>query len=210
MQLTTEPSTPLLPRFNIAPTQNAPIVRGLEGGGRELVPMRWGLVPSWAPDLALGSRMINARCETVASKPAFRAAFKARRCLVPISGFYEWEARGAGAPKQPWYIHMAHAPGFALAGLWERWSPREGPAVESFTIVTTSANELVAKFHERMPVILAQSDFARWIDIRERDAAKLQALLVPYSAAEMAAYRVSTLVNRATIDDPRCMAPLQD
>ena len=111
MQLTTEPSTPLLPRFNIAPTQNAPIVRGLEGGGRELVPMRWGLVPSWAPDLALGSRMINARCETVASKPAFRAAFKARRCLVPISGFYEWEARGAGAPKQPWYIHMAHAPG---------------------------------------------------------------------------------------------------
>lgn len=205
MRLTTDLNVPIPRRFNLAPTQTAPIVRATADGGREVAMLRWGLVPSWAKDLSVGSRMINARAETVATKPAFRSALRSRRCLIPISGFYEWQQ--LEDRKQPWYIHMKAEPLFMLAGLWERWVPPDGDPIETYTIITTTANELLARFHERMPVILPPVHHDRWLDPAENDVAFLQSLLVPYSTDEMEAYEVRTLVNRASVDEPACIEP---
>jgi putative SOS response-associated peptidase YedK len=199
------------PRYNIAPTQEAAVVRLRAEGGRELVLLRWGLVPSWSQGPDSGYGMINARAETVADKPAFRGAFRRRRCLVPADGFYEW--RKEGARKQPYRVRLEDGGLFSFAGLWEHWEggPEGAPqAIESFTIIVTDANELLKPIHERMPVIVAPSDHDAWLDAegtRPEDAA---ALLRPFPADRMEAYRVSLRVNSPRNDDPGCIAPLQD
>jgi len=191
-------------RYNIAPTQTAPVVR--QGpGGRTLALLRWGLVPFWADDPKLGTRMINARAERVAQAPAYRHAFRRRRCLVPASGFYEWRP-GAGG-KQPYAIVPAQAPLFAFAGLWERWEKGETP-LESFTLIVTDANAALRPIHDRMPVILRAEDYALWLDPRT-DPARLQALLRPAEDAAVRAYPVSQRVNDPRHDDPDLIRPLR-
>jgi putative SOS response-associated peptidase YedK len=191
-------------RFNIAPSQEVAVVRHHAAGGREAAWLRWGLVPSWADDLAIGNRMINARSETADTKPAFREAFEKRRCLVAADGFYEWK-RGT-KPKQPYYIRLVDDGPFAFAGLWERWR-RGDEAVESCTILTTDANELVAALHDRMPVILHPDQYDEWLDPRPSDKGRLKSLLVPYPAERMAFHAVSTTVNSPRHEGPECIAP---
>ena len=199
----------LAPRYNIAPSQEIAAVRLGEDGARHFVWLRWGLIPSWAKEARIGYRMINARAETVAEKPAFRAAFGRRRCLVLADGFYEWQKREKGA-KQPYRITLADGGPFGFAGLWESWrDPESGERVESATIVVTEANELLRPIHDRMPVILAPADIDAWLDAeRPREAA--QALLRPCPAAALAAYPVSTRVNKVANDDPAVIAPFDD
>ncbi len=193
------------PRYNIAPTQTVPIVRlAPDGSARQLALVRWGLVPSWASDLSLGNRMINARAETVAEKPAFRNALRRRRCLVPATGFYEWHTHEGR--KQPYLIGLSGGRPFAFAGLWETWQ-RDDEAIESCAIVTTQANTLMRPIHERMPVIISVADYDRWLDPRIHDAAVLQPLLQPYAEGEMFAQPVSTWVNNPRHDDARCLEP---
>jgi putative SOS response-associated peptidase YedK len=183
-------------RYNVAPSQELPIVRVDREGKRELAAMRWGLIPHWAKDKSIGYKTINARAETVATAPAFRDSFKWRRCLVPATGFYEWRKVASG--KQPYHLGMIDGSPFAFAGLWSRWKPAEGDPVETYTIVTTEPNELAAKIHNRMPVILAPEDYARWLDVEAPGAGEL---LKPYPADEMRAYPVSTRVNKPANDD---------
>jgi putative SOS response-associated peptidase YedK len=150
------------PRYNIAPTQDLAAVRDRDGAGRELVALRWGLVPFWAKDPGVGSRMINARAETVAEKPAYRAAYRHRRCLVLADGFYEWHREGS--VKTPWFISLASEEPFAFAALWERWNSKEtGESLETTTLVTTEANDFLAALHHRMPVILDAARADRWL-----------------------------------------------
>ena len=191
----------LEPRYNIAPTQDAPLFRRDGAGTVHLAQLRWGLIPSWAKDKSIGAKFINARGESVATQSAFRAAFEQRRCLVPADGFYEW--RQEGKQKQPWRLHLADDAPFCFAGLWESWRDRETKAVvESFTIITTTANELVAPIHNRMPVMLQWHDLVPWLD--GTDAAKL---LRPYPAEQMKAYPVSTAVNSWRNESAECFAP---
>ena len=198
----------LAPRYNVAPTQNVPVVR-LEEGECELVMLRWGLIPSWAKDPEIGNRMINARAETVAEKPSFRAAFRRRRCLVVADGFYEWQKRPHG-PKQPYYITVGNGGPFGFAGLWERWSdPIEDYPVESCAIVTTAANDLLKPIHDRMPVIIGPSDFDAWLDTSGNPAIA-QALLAPYPAERMSARPISRRINKVKNDDPACLEPLEE
>jgi putative SOS response-associated peptidase YedK len=189
------------PRYNIAPTQDAPVLRRGEDGAVHLASLRWGLIPPWAKDKSVGARFINARGETIATQSAFRDAFDHRRCLVPADGFYEW--RKEGKQKQPFRFHLADDLPFCFAGLWERWRDRETRTViESFTIITTDANELVAPIHNRMPVMLQRHDMAQWLE--GTSAAKL---LRPYPAEQMRAYPVSTVVNAWQNESPECFAP---
>lgn len=194
------------PRYNIAPSQAVPIVRivraNAETKKRELVTVHWGLVPSWADDPALGNRLINARAETLALKPSFRAAFRFRRCLVPADGFYEWKRSGNG--KQPVYVRRKDGQPFGFAGLWEQWE-REGKVIKSCTIITTEANEWVAEYHDRMPAILEPKDFDLWLDPGVQDQAKLTPLLRPYPSHEIEVYPVSRLVNDPLHEDQRCV-----
>ena len=194
---------PNLPaRYNIAPTQPAPVVRRGGDGRRELALLRWGLVPSWAKDASIGSRLINARAETVADKPAFRAAFKSRRCLVVADGFYEWRKLGDG--KQPYRITLADGGPFAFAGLWERWAPAAGEAIESFAIVTTDANPRLRPIHDRMPVILDPAGHETWLD----GGPAALTLLRPFPGDALAVHAVDRRVNNPRHDDPACIAPL--
>jgi putative SOS response-associated peptidase YedK len=196
----------LQPRYNIAPTQPVPIIRVLranpETKQRELVPLRWGLVPSWADDPAIGNRMINARAESVASRPSFREALKYRRCLVPADGFYEWKKEGSR--KQPVYIRRKDGQPFAFAGLWEEWE-RGGEVIESCTIITTEANDLMAEYHDRMPVILCPKDYDLWLDPDVQDPNLLEPLLRPCPSDELEVYPVSRLVNDPRHEDPKCV-----
>jgi putative SOS response-associated peptidase YedK len=195
-------SIELAPNYNVAPTQTVAAVLG-EGGQRRLEVLRWGLIPPWADDPGIGSRMINARSETAPGKPSFRRAFRERRCLIPADGFYEWQ-RTNGA-KQPYYIHMEDGRPFAFAGLWESWSKGEGE-IRTCTILTTGANALVGEVHDRMPVILAHDAYDVWLDpASERD--ELTGLLAPYPEDEMEAYPVSRFVNSPSNNDPRCIEP---
>jgi len=191
--------------YNIAPTQNVPVVRlKPDTTKRELVLLRWGLIPSWAKDPKIAYSTINAKAETVAEKPAFRSAFRKRRCLIPASGFYEWQQEGK--QKQPMYIRLRDHRPFAFAGLWELWEPKIGEPIESCTIVTTNANEFMLPIHNRMPLILTVQDYDRWLDpIVQTDI--LQTLLKPYSADEMEAYAVSKMVNNPRNDIPQCIEP---
>ena len=205
----------MAPRYNIAPTQPVAAMRvapaaGSQGGAgvRELVLLHWGLIPFWAKEPGIGARMINARSETVAEKPAFRAAFKRRRCLVVADGFYEW--RKQKGPSQPFFIHLRDGRPFAFAGLWEHWEGAEGSVVESCTLLTTSPNELISPVHNRMPVILHPADYDLWLDTGIQEAGRLKPLLVPFPSAEMEAYPVSRWVNKPQNDDPRCIEPLPE
>ena len=193
----------LFPRYNIAPTQLVAVVRQ-DDGQRVMRPLRWGLIPSWARDEKIGNSLINARSETVAEKPAFRAAFKKRRCLIPTTGFYEWVAT-AGKKKQPLHIRLIDGQPFALAGLWERWTDAEGAVVESCTILTTTANHLMRPFHDRMPVILAPADYETWLD-PQTPVEALQALLRPYPAEGMVAVPVGSYVSNPRHEGPQCLA----
>lgn len=198
----------LTPRFNIAPTQSVPIVRAVVGLGRRLDRVRWGLVPGWAKDLSIGNRLINARAETVADKPAFRSALRQRRCLIPADGFYEW--RQVGQHKQPYWIGFEGRPVFAFAGLWEHWEhPGSGELVESCAIVTTDANPLVSRIHGRMPVILSPVDQAAWVDPQHTEPKALTALLQPHPDTNMIAYPVSRNVNNPRNDEAELLAPVE-
>jgi putative SOS response-associated peptidase YedK len=193
----------LLPRYNVAPTQNVPAVR-LDDGHRTFAELRWGLIPSWAKDAKIANGLINARAETVAEKPAFRSAFKSRRCLLPASGFYEWLPTG-GRHKQPYHFHQKDGRPFAFAGLWERWHGEDDAPVETCTIITAEANELVWPVHERMPAILPPGDFAAWLD-PQTPAGELPGVLRPYPAAEMAADPANPYVNSPRNQGPKCLA----
>ena len=183
-------------RFNIAPTQEAPVVRRDPHGAREVALLRWGLVPAWAKDLKVGTKMINARCEGVEAKPAFRAAIRERRCIVPATGFFEWQ--GEAGRKQPFAITLPGQPLFAFAGLWERWQAAEGEPVATFTIITTEANGAVARIHDRMPVILPMDAVASWLAAPPDEA---HALLKPYEGP-MALRAVGKLVSNLKIALP--------
>ncbi|MBC7931476.1 MAG: SOS response-associated peptidase [Rubrivivax sp.] len=195
---------PLVERYNVAPTQAVLGIRD-SSGGREGSFFQWGLIPSWAKDAAIGNKLINARSETVSEKPSFREAFARRRCLVPVDGFYEWSRQGE--KKQPYYFHMKDEEPFAIAGLWERWEGEESP-LETCTLLTTGANELLAPYHDRMPVIVKPEDYGLWLDADVRRADQLTPLLSPYPHDEMIACAVSRLVNSPSNDDSRLVEPL--
>lgn len=193
------------PRYNIAPTQYAPIITNEHP--RALSLYKWGLVPSWAKEAAIGNKMINARADGIAEKPSYRSAFKRRRCLVPVTGFYEWQ-KGDGKTKTPMYIQVKDAELFALAGLWEVWHSPDGDELRTFTIITTDANEFMSPIHNRMPVILHKADYDLWLDPKDVPAQVLQPLLRPYEAARMTAYEVSRAVNTPGIDEPDLVQPV--
>ena len=199
------------PRYNLAPTQPAPVVRfNPQTGRRQIDLLRWGLIPSWAKDPKIGHTLINARAETIAIKPAFKTAFaKGRRCLVAADGFYEWKKTDRG-PKQPWRIAMKSGAPFAFAGLWENWKDPTGSWVRTFTIVTTEANTLMRPIHDRMPVIIAPEHFAHWLGERDASPEFLLGLCAPYPADEMTAYPVSTRVNSPSVDDPDLIKSLAE
>lgn len=186
-------------RYNIAPSQPVGvIVQDRELNKREFRLMRWGLIPSWVKDTSKFANLINARGETVAEKPSFRSAFKYRRCLIPADGFYEWKK--TGGPKQPFYFSLSGQSIFAFAGLWEVWND-----IETFTIVTTSANSLLQPIHDRMPVILQPKDYAEWLEPHNQDTQRLSRLLQPFPDEPMQAIPVSTRVNSAKVDDAQCI-----
>jgi putative SOS response-associated peptidase YedK len=198
----------LRPRYNIAPSQEVAAVRVDDAGLRQLAYFRWGLVPSWGTDPAIGNRMINARAETVAEKPSYRTAFAARRCLILADGFYEWQKTGttAKAAKQPYYITMREDGPFAFAGLWER-NMRCGAPLETCTIITTDANALMRPLHDRMPVILPFDKQDLWLDPAVQEVERLTPLLVPFDSQAMKSVPVSTLVNNPRNELAECIAP---
>jgi putative SOS response-associated peptidase YedK len=198
----------LTPRYNIAPTQTVAVV---PNNGRNTIEFfRWGLIPSWAKDPAIGNRMINARAETLAEKPAFRSAFKNRRCLIPADGFFEWRKEPGGKSKTPMYVRLKSGEPFAFAGLWEAWRSPDDETILSCTIITTTPNSLVEKIHDRMPVILKPDAVKRWLDPSEQEPVKLTNLLKPYPASQMTAYAVSKLVNKPQVDSPECITPVRE
>jgi putative SOS response-associated peptidase YedK len=198
---------PLSPRYNIAPSQPIAAVRTPHTGiGRELALLRWGLIPSWSKDPAIGNRLINARAETVREKPSFRNAFRRHRCLIPTNGFYEWQRQERG--KQPYFVRMRDGRVFAFAGLWDRWESSDKDVIETCTILTTAANTVLAPIHGRMPVILPQAEYARWLDPALKDPDSLSPLLVPFPPEEMLAIPVSPRVNAPSTDDEKCIVPL--
>ena len=196
-------------RYNIVPgTDIAAIRRRQESPTRELAMLRWGLIPSWAREKKTGYRMINARAESVMKKPAFRNAFKDRRCLIPASGFYEWQK--TGGKKQPWFITLKDTDLFAFAGLWERWKNPEDDSevIESCTIITTDSNKLVRPLHDRMPVILERPYYERWLS-RQDPGEELGALLRPLPPDNMTAWPVPPRVNNPANDSPECLKPVK-
>jgi len=195
------------PRYNLAPTQEAPIALVREPGApRTLESLRWGLIPYWAKEASIGNRMINARAESVADKPAYRFSFKKKRCLVPTDGFYEWKKEGKA--KQPYLIRRRDHQPFAFAGLWSSWRNPEGGLVETFTILTTDANGDVRELHDRMPVVVAREDFGLWLDPKVDDAERLQALLKPAPEGNLELVRVSRAVNSPAHDAADCVEAL--
>jgi len=194
------------PRYNIAPMQQVPIVRVNAHGARELAFVRWGLVPRWAKDPAIGAKMINARGETVRDKPAFRTAYRRHRCLLPANGFYEWMARdGAAGGKQPVHVALKDGAPLAFAGIAERWLGPDGEPLDTCAIVTTEANALLTPVHERMPVIVAPADYARWLDPTVADPADL---IAPFDNDALRYAPVSTRVNTVRHDDASLIAPI--
>ncbi len=205
--LTVEPPKDnLRPRYNLAPTDDLLIVR-LVNGRREAARVRWGLIPGWAKSASGAAKCINARAETVEQLPSFRDAFAKRRCLIPVSGFYEWQTSAAGE-KQPYYITLKSGEPMVLAGLWSSWMPKRGPAVETCSIVTTIPNDLVAVFHNRMPVILDERDHARWLGEVPVPPSELKALLIPFPSEPMQAWPVDRRVGSPKWDEAELIAPL--
>ncbi|MBC8253012.1 MAG: SOS response-associated peptidase [Ardenticatenia bacterium] len=195
----------LRPSYNVAPTQEVAVVVR-DQGVNVLDKMVWGLIPSWARDPGIGSRMINARSETVHEKPSFKGPFKSQRCLIVADGFYEWQKTNGG--KVPMFIRLRSRRPFGLAGLYDVWKTLAGEKITSCTIITTNANQLVRPIHNRMPVILSHSDQAVWLDAAPQPTERLLSLLAPYPADEMEAYAVSRMVNSPKNDDPRCIEPV--
>jgi putative SOS response-associated peptidase YedK len=216
-----EPMLP--PHWNLGPGRAIAAVRNANSGEPEVTLLQWGLVPSWAKDPGIGSRLANARAESVTEKPAFRAAFRTRRCLVPADGFYEWQVVPGSSRKQPWHVRRHDEGVFAFAGLWERWLQRPGTAtgtdgrgaengttaLESCALLTMDPNALMAPIHSRMPVIIAPAHYAEWLS-PETPAARLEALMAAWDPAAWTAYRVSTRVNAVANDDAACVAPLTE
>jgi putative SOS response-associated peptidase YedK len=198
----------LPPRFNIAPTQPVAVIPN--DGKNHLDFYLWGLIPSWAKDPEIGNRMINARAETLAEKPSFRAAFRRRRCLVLADGFYEWRSDPKTKGKTPIYIQLESKEPFGLAGLWEIWTSGDGSEIRSCTIITTEPNQLLTSIHNRMPVIISPKSYERWLSPQELPPEQLQPLLVPYPAEEMVAFPVSRLVNSPNNDVPECVLPIAE
>jgi putative SOS response-associated peptidase YedK len=195
------------PNYNVAPSQTIPIVR-LENNQRQFAMTRWGLIPSWAKDIKIGYNTINARADSVAEKPSFRSAFKHRRCLIPADGYYEWQELANSKTKQPWFITLKDQQPMALAGLWEHWQGADGSEIESCTIIVTSGNELMQNIHDRMPVILPIEHWDAWLDINNTDKQGFQSLLTQYPHDEMAAWRVSTVVNSPKHNGGECIQPI--
>ena len=197
------PLPDLPPSYNVAPSQEVAAIVASGGGERRLELLRWGLIPAWADDSSIGSRMINARSETAAEKSSFRKAFKERRCLIPADGFYEWQKTNGG--RQPYHLKMRDGRLFAFAGLWESWKGDEEGEIRSCTILTTDANDLVGEVHHRMPVILPPETYDLWLDPAVREAEQLLSVLVPYPTEDMEAYPVSRRVNNPSNDEPGCV-----
>ena len=196
------------PRFNIAPTQQIPVVRQHPKEPiRQISLMRWGLIPSWAKDTSGAAGMINARSETAATKPAFRDPLRLRRCLIPTDGFYEWQRRGSA--KQPFCFEVGDGGLFAFAGLWEHWRDPNGQWVKSCSILTTTPNAVTSAIHDRMPVILEQESYDLWLDLGMQNAATISELLRPYDSRLMSSYPVSSRINRVANDDAECSRPVE-
>jgi putative SOS response-associated peptidase YedK len=193
-------------RYNIAPTQDILSIRRVEDD-REAVFLKWGLVPSWAKDVSIGAKLINARSETVTEKPSFREAFKKRRCIIPADGFYEWQR--TNGKKQPYFFRMQDEHPFGFAGLWEKWKATDGQVLETCTILTTEANEVLQPVHDRMPVILHSDDYDQWLDADLRKLDLLMELLRPYPSAGMISYPVSTQVNNTNNVGAEILTPLE-
>ncbi|MCL4561439.1 MAG: SOS response-associated peptidase [Chloroflexi bacterium] len=195
-------------RYNVAPTQPVAVVA--DPLSRKVELFRWGLIPSWAKDPSIGARMINARSETLREKPSFRTAFARRRCLILADGFYEWRrpADKSAGRSQPYYFQLASGKPFAFAGLWDTWRPAEGEPLQSCTIITCAANELMAPIHERMPVMLDAAHLWAWMDPQAKGD-ELQGLLQPYPAEQMALHPVSPRVSSPAYDGPECVRPIQ-
>lgn len=202
---------PLVPHYNIAPTQSVLIIRTVASSvRREVAMVHWGLIPPWATDPAIGNRMINARAESLVEKSAFRTPLLKRRCLIPADGFYEWKklpTAGKKALKQPYYIHRKDNRLLAFAGLWERWRDDAGHAVDSCTIITTRPNALMKDIHDRMPAIILPQAYAAWLDPNHSEASGVLPMLEPVPASVLEAHPVGPLVNRPQNDSPDCMAP---
>lgn len=196
----------LEPRYNIAPSEWIAIVRRAQGANHVAV-VQWGLVPFWADDAKIGNRLINARSETAGKKPAFRAAMRYRRCLVPADGFYEWVKTDGG--KQPMYVRLDGGQVFAMAGLWERWESPAGEVRESATILTTEANALVERMHDRMPVIVAPEDYDRWLDTDVQKPEEVRDICRPYPAEEMGAWPVCPAVSNPRYKGADCTHPME-
>jgi putative SOS response-associated peptidase YedK len=192
-------------RYNIAPSTAVPAIRSRADGTREAAALQWGLVPAWSKTARDGARLANARADGVATKPAFRDAFRKRRCVVPASGFYEWQA--VGKLKQPWFFQLQDESPFLLAGLWERWRSADGVELETCSLITTEPNGLIRPLHDRMPVILRSGNVDTWLDPHTADAAVLEPLLVPLPAEAMKATSVSPRVNSVRHEGPECLLP---
>lgn len=199
-----DPPIDLQPRYNIAPTQPIAAVRVAHDGGRELATVRFGLVPWWSREMPRSTSLINARVETAAEKPVFRDAFRLRRCLVPASGFYEWQSVARGGARQPFFIRRRDGAPFAIAAVWDRWRSPDGSALESCALLTTAPNSLLEPIHDRMPAIVPPERYADWLATGERDVDALRALLRPSLPEELVAHRVTPWVNDPRHDDPRC------
>lgn len=197
--------------YNVAPTQEIPVIV-LQEDERHIKKRHWGLVPFWAKDIAVGSRMINARVETLSSKPAFKSALKHRRCLIPANGFYEWF--GKAGSKQPFYFHLPSGEPFAFAGLYETWEDREAPPgagpYKSCTIITMEASESVRDIHNRMPLILKPEAYDAWLDPGNKEIARMEKLLETAWVKELKRYPVSRLINRVGSNKKECMEPLKE
>jgi putative SOS response-associated peptidase YedK len=196
------------PRYNVAPTQSVPVIRQHPKEPiRELSLMRWGLIPSWSRDSSGAARMINARAETAATKPAFRDALKSRRCLIPADGFYEWSRMEK--TKQPYCFEVGEGEVFAFAGIWDRWRNPNGDSVDTCSILTTTPNAVTAAVHDRMPVILDPDGYELWLDPGMTNVAAASDLLKPCDARRMRSYPVSSRINHVANDDEACSAPVQ-
>ena len=197
------------PRYNVAPSQDNPVVLLNEENKRIMMPMRWGLIPYWAQDESIGNRMINARIETIAQKPSFKTSLRKRRCLVPANGYYEWTKLGKPGKRPPFRIVLKSRELFAFAGLWDVWKNQIGDLIHSYTIITTEADDLVGKIHPRMPVILRPENEDRWIDPTIEDLDGLMKALTPYSSDLMEMYEVSPLVGNPNNDFEECIQPVK-
>ena len=197
-------STGYGPHYNIAPSASVPVIRQSPQGQRVADLLRWGLIPNWSKDPMVGARLNNARAESITEKPSFRSAYRQRRCLIPANGFYEWQ-EVPGEKKQPWYIHLKGDMPMAMGGLWESWIDPAGEIVRTFCVVTTSSNDVMQPIHERMPVIIAEENWATWLNPKNYDVG---AMLAPYDAAAMEAWPVSRRVSRASEEGEELILPL--